>query len=345
MVSVGVCLLAFLITYLSIPLLRKLAFRFGIVDLPGGRKIHGEVTPLLGGLAVFLGSSVALVFVAPQLGPLVPIIVASSIIVTIGLLDDMRGLSAQFRFIVQTIVTLFLILSGLRISFLPNTLWGDTIEIVLTFFWVVGVTNAFNYLDGLDGLAAGSAIINLFFFSVILYSTGQYPLGLLAISLIGGCCAFLPYNVFKNEKIFLGEAGSTLLGFSLACMGLQGDWAKDNLVRVFIPVLILGVPIFDMVFTTIMRFKEEKVKTVIEWLRYGGKDHFHHYLVDLGLPKQGAVVFIYCLTISLGISAIMVSNDRAIEAWLTLYQAAIIFGVIATLMVVGKRHRSGWQKQ
>jgi UDP-GlcNAc:undecaprenyl-phosphate GlcNAc-1-phosphate transferase len=106
----------------------------------------------------------------------------------------------------------------------------------------------------------------------------------------------------------------------------------------------MGVPIFDMIFTTITRIKNEKIGNIIEWLQYGGRDHFHHYLVDLGLQPSGAVVFIYFITLSLGISAIMVSNDKAVEAFLTLSQASIIFGVIAVLIVVGKRRRSGWEK-
>jgi UDP-GlcNAc:undecaprenyl-phosphate/decaprenyl-phosphate GlcNAc-1-phosphate transferase len=146
----------------------------------------------------------------------------------------------------------------------------------------------------------------------------------------------------KKNKIFLGEAGSTFLGFALASLALQGSWAQDNIVRLFIPILILGVPIFDMIFTTIMRIKEGKVKNIMEWLQYGGKDHFHHYLVDVGLPPIGAVFFIYAINLSLGISSVMLSNDTVIEGMLSLYQAGIVFGVIATLMVVGKRHRSGW---
>jgi UDP-GlcNAc:undecaprenyl-phosphate/decaprenyl-phosphate GlcNAc-1-phosphate transferase len=344
-VTITVWVVSFLITLLFIPLVRKLAFKFEILDRPGGRKIHKEVTPLLGGLSIFMGLMVALLSQAPELKSILPILVGGTCILIIGLAEDIKGLSAQVRFLLQLAITLWVIfIGGLRIEFLPNNLLGNIMEVVLTIFWIVGLTNAFNYLDGMDGLAAGSAIINLFFYAVILYNTGQYSLGLLGIGLIGGCLAFLPYNLNQKSKIFLGEAGSTFLGFTLACIGLQGNWAEDNIVKLFIPILIMGVPIFDMVFTTIMRFKEEKVKTIIEWLQYGGKDHFHHYLVDVGLPQIGSVFFIYAVTISLGISAVLISNDSAVEGMLSLFQAGIIFGVIATLMVMGKRHRSGWGK-
>ncbi|MDD5347174.1 MAG: MraY family glycosyltransferase [Candidatus Omnitrophica bacterium] len=346
MISVTVFLLSLLVALVSMPLVRKLAVKFGVLDLPGGRKIHKEATPLMGGVAVYLGILISLAAAAPhrQFSELAPILVGATLILFLGLVEDTRGLSAQVRFIVQVLVAILMMETGARISFLPNTLWGNAIEVTLTLLWIVGLINSFNYLDGMDGLAAGSAAINLFFFSVILYTTSQYHLSLFAISLMGACLGFLPYNFRKENKIFLGESGSTLLGFSLACLGLEGEWARDNLVRVFIPILILGVPIFDMIFTTIMRVKEGKVRTIVEWLRYGGKDHFHHYLVDVGLKPGGAVVFIYFITISLGIGAVMVSNDTFIEGLLTLYQAAIIFVVIATLMVVGKRRRSGWGK-
>lgn len=346
MVSLMVWLIAFLATYFAIPLIRRLALRLDVLDYPGGRKIHKDVTPLWGGLGIYTGLIIALLFAAPvsQLKALLPMVIGATVIVITGVIEDKSRLRAGVRFIIQLIVSLWLIFSGLRISFLPPTVWGNAIEIFLSILWIVGLINAYNYLDGMDGLAAGSAVINLFFFSVILYTTSQYHLSLLSIGLIGACLAFLPYNFSKTSKIFLGETGSTLLGYILACIGLQGSWAGDNIVKTSIPIMILGVPIFDMIFTTIVRIREEKVKNIVEWLEYAGKDHFHHYLVEVGLRPKAAVVFIYFITISLGISAVMVSNDKAIEGILTIYQAAIIFGIIATLMVVGKRRKSGWIK-
>ncbi len=345
MKSLIVGLLSFLVTFVSLPLIRKLAVKLKVLDYPGGRKVHQEVTPLLGGLGIYGAVMVALFAEFSRLELIMPILVGATFIFIVGLIEDIKGLSAQIRFLCQLGISLVMIISGLQVSFMPNNFLGNLIEMAITIFWIVGLTNAYNYLDGLDGLASGSAAINLFFFAVILYNTGQYGLGLLAISLIGACLAFLPHNLRKKGKIFLGESGSTFLGFTLACLALQGHWAADNVVKLFIPVLILGVPIFDMVFTTIMRVKEGKVKTIVEWLQYGGKDHFHHYLVDVGLSPLGAVIFIYSINISLGISAIMVSNDTVLEGILSLYQAAIIFGVVATLMVIGKHRRSGWIKK
>lgn len=334
---------SFLVTYLSVPLFILLALRLNILDFPGARKVHRIATPLLGGAAIYLGLITGLLFFNLKYFHLYfPILIGGSLILLLGLITDIKEPSASLRFFCQTLIALVVIKLGARISFLPKGAWGDIIEVLVTVVWIVGVTNAYNYLDGLDGLAGGSAAINLCSFAVILYLTGQYPLGLLSIILLAACLGFLPFN-FTKAKIFLGEAGSTFLGFTLAGIALVGNWAEDSIVKISIPVLILGVPIFDMIFTTIMRIREGKIKTVAEWLHYGGRDHFHHYLVDLGFRPLGAAVFIFGVTLSLGISAIMVSNDRATEAFLAILQSGIIFVIVANLIVVGKRRRSGWR--
>jgi len=333
--------LSFSATYLSLPLLKMIAFRFKILDFPAKRKMHKVATPLLGGVAIYLSIIVGFLFNQGDITAFFPLILCATFIFILGLMNDILDLPARLRFLWQFLIALLVAWAGVRVSFVPIACCKDIIEALITAVWFVGVTNAYNYLDGLDGLAAGSAAINLSFFSVILYGTGQYPLGLLSVSLIAACLAFLPYN-FRGHKIFLGEAGSTFLGFMLAGISIMGDWAQDNVVRLSVPILILGVPIFDMIFTTIMRVKEGKVKTIVEWLRYAGKDHFHHYLVDLGFRPISATLFIYLVTISLGISAIMVSNDVAIEGFYSLTQAAIVFIVIGALIVLGKRrHKDG----
>jgi len=336
-----VFLIAFLVSYLSAPAVRKLAIKLEILDLPSRRKIHQIATPLLGGVAIYLGLLAGFLLYLNYLCFFLPVLLGATIVLGIGLLDDIRGLSAPFRLSCQILLSVIIFSFGIHIDFLPPGLWGDIGEAVITVLWIVGVTNAYNYLDGMDGLAAGSAVINFFCFAVILYSTKQFSLAAISIVLMGVCLGFIPHN-FKKDKMFLGEAGSTLLGFILACVALIGSWAEDSVVKISIPILILGVPIFDMIFTTIMRIKDGKVKTVLQWLRYGGKDHFHHCLVDVGLRPLGAVIFIYFITFSLGLSAILISKDKATRALLVLLQAAIIFWIIATLIVVGKRRRSGW---
>lgn len=330
--------LSFLTVYFSTPLFKRLAIKFNILDIPNHRKIHKEPTPLLGGLAVYIGVILGLMFNFANLRFLLGIVIGATLILIIGLIDDIKGLSARLRLIGQSIAALIIISFGTRLSFLPNNLWGNIGEIILTLIWIVGITNALNYLDGVDGLATGTAAISALFFSIISYQTNQPGIGLAGFVLMASCLGFLPHN-FKKAKIFLGDAGSTFIGFTLAGIAVEGNWAEDNIIKLTVPILILGVPIFDMVFTTIMRIKEEKINTIIEWLKYGGKDHFHHRLIDLGLHPTGTILFIYFISISFGINAMMVSNEKAIVGVLAILQASIIFAGIAVLMVIGKGRR------
>jgi len=339
MLTIFACSIAFLTTYISMPFLRRLAWRVHLLDLPGGRKMHASPTPLMGGVAIYLGLCVAVFLTRANFSQILPILVGSTLIFILGLVNDVRELKAQTRFIFQVCIALLVISMGLKVTFFGSGFWNNSLEAVITIVWLVGVTNAYNYLDGLDGLAAGSAVINLICFAVILNSTAQYPLKLLTLTFASAIFAFLPYNLGK-KKIFLGESGSTLIGFVLACISLAGSWANDSIVKVSIPVLIIGVPIFDMIFTTVMRISEGKVKDLIQWLQYGGRDHFHHRLVDLGFKPWDAVLFIYAVTCSLGISAIITSDNRPLEALMSIAQAAMIFIVIAALIVVGKRKSS-----
>ncbi len=330
--------IAFFAAYISTFFFRRLAISLNVLDIPDHqRKVHKNPIPLFGGMGIYFGIVVAFFFFSESFRVVIPIFAGATVIFYMGAFDDIKGFSARLRLIIQILVSAFIVLSGIHISFLPANIIGRAIEILLTIIWIVGVTNAFNYLDGLDGLACGSAIINFLCFLVILYHTGQFEMGLAVAILIGACSGFFPHNFLRKDRMFLGDAGSMFLGFSLACIALTGNWASDNIVRLSIPVLILGVPIFDMIFTTVMRIREGKVKTIIEWLRYGGKDHFHHYLVDLGLTQRQVVFFIYYLTLSLGLGAIMVSNDTAKEGVLTILQSSIVFCVIGILIVMGKR--------
>lgn len=332
-------IISFLIALIGTPIFRRIALHLNIVDMPDARKMHSHPIPLLGGFGIYAAVIISFFLMPDSFAIFGPIMIGATVIFYMAAMDDIKGLSARIRLLIQLLVAFFVVTAGVRVSFLPNNIVGTIGEYLVTMFWIVGVTNAFNYLDGLDGLAAGSAALNFLCFYMILFFSGQYLLGTAALVLIGACVGFLPYNFSKKYKMFLGDAGSMFLGFILAGMAVVGNWAGDNIVKLFIPILVLGVPIFDMIFTTIMRIKEEKVKNIVEWLKYGGKDHFHHYLVDLGLKQKGAVLFIYYLTASLGLSAFMVSNDSAVEGVLTIIQASIIFGVIGVLIVVGRRQR------
>jgi UDP-GlcNAc:undecaprenyl-phosphate GlcNAc-1-phosphate transferase len=335
--------LSFLVSFLTTPILRKFALKWNIVDHPEVRKLQKIPVPLLGGVAVYLGVIVGmlsvLLFVQKLDGPTSALLLASTLIFIVSLIDDKRRLTARLRLAVQLVAAVIIMVSGIRIEFLPNNLWGDAGEVVITLFWILGITNAFNYLDGIDGLCSGIAIFSSLFFFIVLFWTGQQYLIFLPLALIGACSGFIPSN-FKKEKMFLGDGGSMFIGFLISGVALLGSWAQDNIIKITVPILILGVPIFDMIFTTIMRYKEKKIRNIVQWLEYAGRDHFHHYLMDLGLHHHGAALFIFAVNISMGLSAVIIAkSDRAIFGALTILKGGIMFGLIAVLMVLGRRLR------
>jgi len=330
-------LVALLVAFVSAPVFRSLALRWGMVDAPAVRKLQQMPVPLLGGAAVYLGV-IAGSFVVPLYMRLHrPLFLASTLIFLVSLFDDKKEISARARLAVQFLAAGILIFSGLRISFLPNTWWGNILEVVITLVWVLGITNAFNYLDGADGLCSGLAVVAAVFFFVILLTTNQVDLIFLPAAVMGACAGFFPHN-FLRGKMFLGDAGSMFLGFTMAGFALTGSWAAQNIIRLAVPILILGVPIFDMTFTTVMRFKERKARTLVQWLEYAGRDHFHHYLMDLGLGSRGVIFFIFAISMSMGINALIIANATDwIFAFLMVLQSGITFFLVGVLMVLGRR--------
>jgi len=255
----------------------------------------------------------------------------------VGLIDDLKELSATWKLVAQILATGILIFYGVRLSFLPNNWWGIGGEVLLTLIWVVGITNAVNFFDGMDGLATGSiAICSLSFFIVALL-TQQVYLGYLTIALAGSCLAFLIFN-FKPASIFLGDAGSTFLGFTVAGIAVMGGWAQDNpKVALSLPLLILSVFIFDMVYISVSRIYRGKVKNLKEWIEYTGKDHLHHRLVTLGLSEPQAVLFIYLIAACLGMSGVTLRAPDDIVIYLEILQGLFIFTIIVILMRTGRK--------
>jgi UDP-GlcNAc:undecaprenyl-phosphate GlcNAc-1-phosphate transferase len=339
-------LLAFLYSFAGVfiitPILRRIAFKFNILDLPGERKVHTKATALLGGIAVALIFFVNILFFAGARSPaLDSILLGALIILLFGFWDDLKKISAGLRLFAQLLVVSLLIANSVTLTLFPQTFPLFLLRYAITIIWIVGITNAFNIIDGLDGLCVGTAGIASFCFAVVAFFTHQDLILTLSLVLLGCCLGFLPHNL-RSTKIFLGDSGSNFFGFMLSCIAILGVWAEDRIVGISIPILILGVPIFDMTFTTIMRIKEGKVRNVREWLEYTGKDHFHHRLVDLGLRPKGAVLFIYLVSTCLGISAMALLRATWKIAILLLIQAAAVFAMVGVLMVVGGRHKSGW---
>ncbi|MBT3343667.1 MAG: undecaprenyl/decaprenyl-phosphate alpha-N-acetylglucosaminyl 1-phosphate transferase [Gemmatimonadetes bacterium] len=334
-------LLSFGLAYVLTPLVYAAAHRFGAIDLPAGRKAHGVPTALLGGVAVYGAFAITVLRNFAFSDELKGIALASSLILVVGVLDDLRELSARVKLLAQLLAVAILIHYGVVISILPPTPWGMAGEWALTAFWVIGITNAINFLDGMDGLAAGACGINALFFSLVALQNDQFYMMFLAMPILGACLGFLVYNFRPGRRawIFLGDGGSTFLGFTLSAVAVMGDWGHHHVVGLIVPVLILGVPIFDMTFTTIMRIWGGQVRSPRQWLEYTGRDHIHHRLEDLRIGRVGSVLVVYIVTTWLGLSALALGGATGLNAILQVAQSVVVFLLLGFFMVfVGRQY-------
>lgn len=335
-----VFLFAFLGTGAVTPLMIRIGHRWNLVDVPADRKIHVLPTPRIGGVALYAGfvGSLLLNSIVPDW--MVAILVAGSLLLVIGVLDDIRELPASGKLIGQLLAAAIVIASGKVLTLFPAGPLGEVANMLLTLFWIVGITNAFNFFDGMDGLATGLAVLLAGFLGVVAFETNQAELGWLAIAMIGAGLGFLPYN-FRGRKpavIFLGDGGSTFIGFTLACLAIKGNWADSSPIVSFSnPLLIFGVLIYDMIHITVERVITGKVKSVKEWLDYVGRDHLHHRLERALGSRQASVAMIFLFTICLGLSALALRHASTTEAILLLIQAGLIGAMLTVLEISGRR--------
>ena len=336
-----VFILAFAWSQVLTPLVIKAGWYFKILDHPGDRKIHANPIPRIGGLAIFLAVLLTNVRNFQFSSQLVGLLAGSSIIYIIGLIDDISPLSALTRLTIQIVACIVVIQSGVSVSFIPATVpFEKVIEGFITAFWLIGIANAINFLDGVDGLASGMAALCAFLFFLIALPTHQHSLIFITIAVAGAVLGYLPFN-WKPAHIFLGDSGATFLGFLLAGLAVMGSWGFNNPVVAFsTPLLILSIPIFDMIYTTISRIRNGHVKTIVQWLEYASRDHFHHRLMNLGLSEVQTVIFIIMLNFMLGLGALTIRDTGTTGSLLLLTQTILIFVVIVVLMLIGKKERT-----
>jgi len=328
---------SFIIAFFSTKVIGRIAAKLKILDHPNERKIHKKPIPLLGGLAIFVSYVATIIFNFNFSIELKGVVIGGTIILIIGLIDDIKHIPATWKLISQVLASSVLILYGVKLSFLPSTWWGNAGEVLLTVIWVVGITNAVNFFDGMDGLATGLTAICALSFFIVAQITGQSYLGFLTIALAGSCLGFLKFN-FRPASIFLGDAGSTFLGFTLAGIAVMGGWAEKNpKVALSLPIIILSVLIFDMIYITIARVWDGRVRNFREWIEYTGKDHLHHRLVALGFNETQTVLLIYLIAACLGISGINLLATEDLRIYLEFIQAFFIFIIIVILMITGRK--------
>jgi UDP-GlcNAc:undecaprenyl-phosphate GlcNAc-1-phosphate transferase len=332
--------LAFALALAGVPLARTLATWWGVLDLPAARKLHRVPTPLLGGAVVYAAFAATVLFNFAFSLQLKGVAVGATIIVVLGVLDDVYDLSARLKLLGQALAAMVAMAYGVTLHVVPEGVpWAAALNAALTLLWLLTVTNALQFLDGMDGLAAGLGAVAALFFSMAALQTGQRYLMYLAAPLVGACLGFLPYNFRpgRQASIFLGDSGASFIGFTLAGLAVMGEWAQnDPVVALLTPMLILAVPLFDIAYVGVTRIATGKVHSVAEWLAYTGKDHIHHRFEALGLNRPASVLLIVAIAATLGLSALLLKFASPPEAALLLVQAACILSIIAVLEGVGR---------
>ncbi|HPO95165.1 MAG: MraY family glycosyltransferase [Elusimicrobiales bacterium] len=336
-------LISFLIFNISYPFIFRLAWKINAIDVPDSRKVHLKPVPRIGGLGVYLAFIFTIIRNFQFSSEIISILIGSSVIFIVGFIDDVKGLSAKSRLFFQVLSACIVVAGGVKITYtLGWGLYGQVISWIVSVLWIVGIINAFNFMDGIDGLAASMGLVISVIFLIITVNTEQYKVMFITASLCGSVFGFLIYN-WSPAKIFLGDGGSTLIGFILACLGIYGSYSSDNpFISLSVPIIILSIPIFDIIYITVSRIKNGLVRNITEWLEYTGKDHFHHRLLSVGFSVKSAVVFISLLNLILGsIAAGVVVKDEFVETVLSFFEVFLIFIIIVIVMVTARNKIDG----
>ncbi|WP_138419883.1 glycosyltransferase family 4 protein [Aquibacillus sediminis] len=296
---------AFVLAIVITPFVIKFAIKIGAVDQPNDRKVHKKIMPRMGGLAIYLSFVIGFLIFLPQTISAWPIFVGAFIIILTGFIDDLKEISAKAKLSGQLLAALVTVLGGVQIDFvtLPFNLLGGRIEfgflaIPITILWIVGITNAINLIDGLDGLAAGVSSIALLTISGLAITMGEPLIALVGFIMLGSTLGFLVFN-FHPAKIFMGDTGSLFLGYMVSVLATMGLFKNVAVFSLVVPIIILAVPIIDTLFAIIRRIVHNKP------LSSPDKLHLHHCLLRLGFSHRQTVIIIYALSGLFSVSAII----------------------------------------
>lgn len=352
---------AFFLSLILVPLVRRVCIRIGFVDNPGERKIHAHPVSYGGGVAIYLSfiTVVILVFlilyfkpaygifpsVSEELLPFIhglelrstiikvmSLLGGGTVIFLLGLIDDKYKLRPTLKLMVQILCAVLIYCGGIRVTFFIDI---PVVKVLLTVLWIVGITNAFNLLDNMDGLSSGVAFIAGIIFLIIAAMAGQILLAGLLCVFCGAVLGFIPYNFFP-AKIFMGDSGSLFLGFMLGAVSISGTYYSEGkaVISAIMPVIVLCIPIFDTLSVMIIRWKNGKP------LMVGDKNHFSHRLNWIGMTRRESVLTIYLLSATLGLSALMLFFTSNFGGLLVLLHTMGVLVVIALLEVASSRNKS-----
>ncbi|MFO7662928.1 MAG: MraY family glycosyltransferase [Chloroflexota bacterium] len=313
---IAVFLIALTLTLGSLPWVRRVALALGFVDVPDQRKAHRTPIPLLGGMAILFGAILGvLIFFGGDPEPtVIGVLLATTVVALTGLLDDYHPLPFWAKMAGQVAGFAILVYFGIRVR-LPVP---EPLNYAITLLWILGITNAINFLDNMDGLSAGISAVTSSFILLLALINGQYLVGALSAALLGACLGFLRYN-FPPARIFMGDVGSLFMGFLLAVMGIQLRFPDNsNFVTWMVPVFLFGLPIFDMSLVVLSRLRRRISPAT------AGRDHTSHRLVRLGFSARETVLILYLFSGILGMMALYITQASIIEGYFVGATAALL---------------------
>ena len=335
---------AALVSFASTPLVKALAYKVGAIDVPkDNRRMHKEPIPRLGGLAIFLAFLLSVLVFADIDRQMQGILLGAIMIVVLGVMDDIMALKALPKLLVQIAAAGVAVYRGCVIQFVsnPNVFSHATylnlgwLSVPVTIIWIVAITNAVNFIDGLDGLAVGVSAISCLSLIVIALLVAEVNIAIILCALLGACIGFIPYNM-NPAKIFMGDTGSTFLGFIMATLSVSGLFKMYAIISFAVPFLILGVPIFDICFAFLRRIAKGQNPMKAD------RGHVHHRLIDMGFSQKQAVAICYMLTALLGLAAVLLTSSGELKA-LILIGSVLVVGAIG-FRVIFSGHESGGEQ-
>lgn len=327
---------ALLVSLLFTPFFVRVAFRLGAVDQPGPRRVNVKPAARMGGPAMFLAFAAALLVSYRHIPSLKPVLAGSFIVLAVGLVDDVKSLRAFHKLAAQIAAGCVAYALGTRIEFVTNPAGGLIaipvwLSVILTVGWLVGVTNAVNLIDGLDGLAAGIVSIACLTFFFVALSRGQTESALMAIAMVGAAGGFLRWN-FYPAKTFMGDSGAYFLGFTTAALAINGAFKSTTALTLLIPIFALGLPIFDTGFAIVRRLsKHQAVMSAPD------KGHIHHRFLATGWHHRDAVITCYLITFVLSAISLAIIKEWPLAIYLLLSVAALALLLIGAGKVIKKR--------
>jgi len=344
-------LTAFLVSAAAMPLAIFVLKRLHVMDGVTARKLHERPVPRGGGIVMFAAFAIAVLLPGYRSSGFNGLILGAFLCTTVGALDDITGGRIPGTWKLATLVAATLVLGsfGVRLNLFQSAL----LDTGFTILWIVGVTSAINGIDNMDGLASGIAVIvcavyvfiAMQVWSVARTETSLSWFGMLAAGLIGANLGFLIYN-FKPARIFMGDSGSFFLGFTLAALGVMGEWSENRVVSCTVPVLVLGVPLFDFAYIITARIVRGETRSLSSIINHCALDHLSHRLVWMGFSQRQAVLFIYLLCVVLGFSGILGRNSaNYLGSAIGITQGLAILVVVAVLMAVANRRRGDGQRR